>query len=189
MQLGKANFDFIDEVQPYVGKPMSLPDGAPAEQVGTLRKFRVTTTDKLDHIFGIVEWPQADPEVISIQRVEGESKYERLERAGRMGLMTKFGDFWLVELTAMKFNPQNERVNLAGADLSALDYFLGSSLEQALLAAGANAVGSRQALVGDESKNRRVLAMKCPKGSYEAVAMAFVVTRVLAIMHDFGMSV
>ncbi len=97
-----------------------------------MTKFRVTTTDQLDYVFGIIEWPNADPEVNFIDAVDGLTKYERLQSAGRMGIQTKFGDFWLLELKAMKINPEIGRANLAGATIQKLDEFLGTDTKQLL---------------------------------------------------------
>jgi hypothetical protein len=186
MKVGKAHFEFLGEAVPFEGKPMNAHEGSTSEQLGSVAKFRVTTTDQLDYVFGIVQWPDADPEVIFVDAVDGDSKYERLQRAGRMGILTKFGDFWLIELTAMKINPDKGWANLAGASFDHLKVFLGGDAGELLMNRGALGVGTRESLVGDQSRNRNVLALTCEAGNLEVIATAFVVTRVLAIMNDYG---
>jgi len=186
--IGKAKIEFIETPAPFAGKPMNRHEGAPEEQIGSVTKFRVTTTDQLDYVFGIIEWPNASPEVNFIDAVDGLTKYERLQKAGRMGIQTKFGDFWLVELTAMKINPERGWANLAGVTIQKLDEFLGAGTKDLLISLGAFGVGTREALVRDQSKNRNVLSLTCAEGNVELIATAFVITRVLAVMMDYGQS-
>lgn len=186
MKVGKAQIEFLGDAVPFAGKPMVRQTDAPEEQLGKVTKFRVTTTDQLDYVFGIIEWPSADPEVNFLDAVDGLSKYERLQSAGRMGVQTKFGDFWLVELTAMKINADKGRANLAGASLQKLDEFSGTDTKGLLKELGALGVATREDLVRDQSRNRNVLSLTCAEGNLEVIATAFVITRVLAIMMDYG---
>jgi hypothetical protein len=186
VKIGKANIEFLGEAVPFAGKPMTLHVDAPEEQLGTVNKFRVTTTDQLDYVFGIVQWPNANPEVIFFEDVDGESKYESLTHAGRLGILPNFGDFWLLELRAMKYNQEAKKTNLAGALIENLDKFVDGDAEQVLKEHGALAIGTREELVGETNKKRNQLAMTCKVGDIEAVAVAFTITRVLAIMKDYG---
>jgi hypothetical protein len=52
---------------------------------------------------------------------------------------------------------------------------------------GAIQVGSKGQLTGEENKTKSILSALVPKGNVEAVAIAFTVTRVLAIMYDYGL--
>ena len=186
MKIGKANIEFLGEAVPFAGKPMALHADAPEEQLGTVNKFRVTTTDQLDYVFGIVQWPNANPEVIFFEDVDGESKYEPLTHAGRLGILPSFGDFWLLELRAMKYNQEAKKTNLAGALIENLNTFVDGDAEHVLKEHGAIAIGTREQLVGETNKKRNQLAMTCKVGDIEPVAVAFTITRVLAIMKDYG---
>lgn len=87
MKIGKAEITFLGEAVPFAGKPMTLHADAPEEQLGQVNKFRVTTTDQLDYVFGIVQWPNANPEVIFFEAIDGDSKYESLTHADRLGIL------------------------------------------------------------------------------------------------------
>lgn len=186
IKLGKATIDFFDEPAPYVGKPMNVGEGAPEEQLGSVTKFRVTTSDQLNYVFGIVEWPEAEPEVTFLDATDGDSKYERLQRAGRLSIMPNSEGFWLIDLRAMKYNPERDRTNLAGATLDNLDSFLDGDVKQALKELGAFGLGTRNDLVRDNGPKRNQLCFTCAPGNHEVVAAAFVITRVLAVMKDYG---
>ena len=186
MKIGKAELEFLGEAVPFAGKPMTLHNDAAEEQLGKVNKFRVTTTDQLDYVFGVVQWPNANPEVVFFEEIEGESKYESLTHAGRLGILPNFGDFWLLELRAMKYNQEAKKTNLAGAQSEHLDMFVDGNAAQVLKKHGALAIGTREQLVGETNKKRNQLAMTCEVGNIEAVAVAFTITRVLAIMMDYG---
>jgi hypothetical protein len=186
VKVGKAQIDFLGEAVPFAGKPMALHSDSPDEQLGVVNKFRVTTTDQLDFVFGVVRWPEANPEVIFFEAIDGESKYESLTHAGRLGVLPNFGDFWLFDLRAMKYNQVTKKTNLAGAVVEKLDVFVDGDSIQVLKNHGALGIGTREQLVGETNKKRNQLAMTCKVDDIEAVAVAFTVTRVLAIMKDYG---
>lgn len=188
LTVGKAVIEFLGDPVPFAGRPMALAENAPEEQLGSVHKFRVTTTDQLNYVFGLVQWPSANPEVIFLEGLNGDSKYEPLTHAGRMGVLTSFGNVWLMELRAMKYNPTAKKTNLAGANLSDLDSFVNGNAFEILTTAGAIDVGTREKLVGDTKRNRNYLALTCQPGNFRVAAVAFTITRVLAIMKDYGHS-
>jgi len=147
--IGKAAFELTSMASSYLGTPA----GQSAEAPGEVTTYRVTTTDQLNLLFGIVVWQGFSPEVIPVEFVDGESKYERLANAGRISVI-EFGSFWIMELNAMKFNPVNNRVNLASASLDNLSYFAGTRIEsvfqnlEATKSAPANHFTGRQTETG-----------------------------------------
>jgi hypothetical protein len=48
--VGRAEVELIDGEVAYVGNPMAGYQDADSEQTGTMQKFRVTTTDGLNHV-------------------------------------------------------------------------------------------------------------------------------------------
>jgi hypothetical protein len=90
------------------------------------------------------------------------------------------------ELNAMKFNQERQRTNLATASLSDLDHFSEQSVNTVLSEFGSFKIGSREELHGETNKNRSRLAILCDAGNKDMVAAVYVITRVLAILKDFG---
>lgn len=186
MKLGKSEITLLDLRKLFVERPMSPFDGAAEEQAGQITRFRVTTTDLLDAVFGIVEWPNAETEVRPVEVEAGESKYLRLKGSGRLSVMDHGHEQWFAELRAMKYNPESNKANLASIDKELLQTY--SSLEfEALFAKHQGIFGTRASLIADQGKRRNQLAFTCKKQNYEAVAIAFTATRILPIMFDYGL--
>jgi hypothetical protein len=101
--------------------------------------------------------------------------------------LLNINESWLGELNAMKFNPEKGRFNLASVDLGMLDNFAETGFEAVLQNFGPVQIATRQVLHGETNRNRERLAFMCQSGDKDMVAAVYVVTRVLAIMKDFGM--
>lgn len=187
IQLGKAKIDLFPELVGFLGKPMDDSQGDNSEQQGQLKKFRVTTTDDLDILFGIVVWPQAKPEVRFLEWVDGESKYKCLQGTGRMSIDSPLANTWMGQLRAMKYNHESKKTNLANVSLDKLDEFTQQNFSERLLSSGATAVGTRQALHDETNQNKNKLAFLAKPMDFETVAIAFTATRVLAVMYDYGL--
>ena len=185
MKIDKAAIEFVDGPVDFFAKPISPFEGAPNEQSGTVQKFRVTTLDTLNQVFGITTWPQAQPQVSSLELITGLEKYERLEAAGRLTIGTAKDGKWLAELRVMKFGEKG-RQNLHRASLDDLDYLTGSNFESLFTNYPDVVIGTRAVLDGETNRQATALAIKCNPENYEAIALAFTVTRVLAVMNDFG---
>jgi hypothetical protein len=187
IQLGKAKIELFPELVGFLGKPMDDSQGDGSEQQSQLKKFRVTTTDDLNILFGIIVWPQAKPEVRFLEWVDGESKYKCLQGTGRMSIDLPFADSWMGQLRAMKYNHNSKKTNLAGITLGKLDEFSQQNFSERLLSSGAAAVGTREVLHGETNQNKNNLAFLAKPMDFETVAIAFTATRVLAVMHDYGL--
>jgi hypothetical protein len=72
--------------------------------------------------------------------------------------------------------------------LEELSIMAQSEAASLLLENGALELGTRAELFGDTSRRKNYLAMKCRAGDTKAVAVTFALTRVLPVMHDFGLS-
>ena len=182
-QIGKARFEVLEKEINFEDKPV----GSDEVQQGKITTFKVSTSDLSTVIFGVVTWPTGVSEAVPVDvRQDGESKYQRLQNAGRMTLLN-FGDKWVGELNVMKHNADRGRANLSGATYDDLCHLADSDLLSFLQTFGYVEVGTREALHGETNKNRNRLAFKTDSGNKEMVAAAYVVTRVLAILKDFGM--
>jgi hypothetical protein len=187
--VGKAAIEFLESNVDYFETPMApLDPDDNSEQKGSVSKFRITTTDDLDMVLGLVTWPAAKPEVRSIEFIDGLKKYERLSKAGRMGILPfDEAGYWVAELRAMKI-ATNPWATLNAVTLEELSVMAQSDAASLLIENGALELGSRAELFGDNSRRKNYLAMKCKPGDTRAVAVAFALTRVLPVMHDFGLS-
>ncbi len=48
-------------------------------------------------------------------------------------------------------------------------------------------MGTKQEIVGDQGPNKNILSVLIPAGNVLAPIIAFTITRVLAVMHDYGL--
>lgn len=181
-QIGKARFEILENEVPYVGKPI----GSEVESVGQLTTYKVDTSDLSSLKFGIVTWPDGASEVIPQGFLGGEKKYEKLATSGRWTILNS-GSSWIAELNAMKFNPERALANLATASYEQLCDFAEGDITQALSKFGSVQIGTRAELHGETNKNRNRLALKCEAGNHDLIAAGYVITRVLAILKDYGM--
>ena len=186
MKINRAAIEFVDGATPILDVPMNPHDGEPDEQAGSVSKFRVTTTDDLDMIFGLITWPLARPEVRAIEMLDGLSKYERLIKAGRLSLIPVKDNYWLAELNVMKFNDRNYQTLNRPTDAE-LDYLSGGNAHEFLIARGVKEIGTREALVGDTSRARNAPAVLVTANDVKAIAAMFTLTRVMAVMFELGL--
>jgi hypothetical protein len=182
-KIGKANLEIVEVEIPYEGKPIGGEDIA----VGRVTTYKATTTDLSTVIFGVVTWPDGNSEAIPVDVLsDGEQKYQRLQNAGRISIANS-GQYWLLELNAMKFNHEQGKANLAGATIDELSFFVDGDLTSVFSAFGHADFGTKEVLIGETNRTRNKLALRCEHGNKDIVAAAYVVTRVLAILKDFGM--
>lgn len=186
MQINRATIEVIVGSVSIQDNPMNPDDGAPEVQEGKVSKFRITTTDDLDMIFGLITWPQARPEVRAIEMVDGLSKYERLMKAGRLSLIPVEGGLWLAEMNVMKFNDRNYQT-LNRPTESELEFLAGGDAYELLRSCGAKKIGTREELVGETSRTRNALAALFEANDTKAVAAMYTLTRIMAIMFDLGL--
>lgn len=188
IQVGLATIEWLELDQTWVNKPMGKGD---YDIQGVCDKFRVTTLDGLNMVFGIIRWPSDKPEVGYITHSSGELKYERLMDAGRLGIFDKTnGDpnVWSFELRVMKFGEGQQRPTLKQTTLNDLDLLLeGQSALELLKQHGAKDVGKRIELAPVDVGNRpnELYVTTAPRNN-NLIAVGYTLTRVLSIMKDFG---
>lgn len=182
--LGKSKFFKLEANKAFSGKPM----GADTATVGSLTTYKVETSDLSSLIFGVITWPGDITEVVPIDVLDGENKYERLQNAGRMSVINS-GQSWVVELKVMKHNPSKGYATLATAPYEDICAFLGpkEDLRAQLSRFGTLEIASREKLHGETNKNKTRLALKCDAGNMDLLAAVWVITRVLAVLEDYGM--
>jgi hypothetical protein len=188
IQVGLATIEWLELDQTWINKPMGKGD---FDIQGVCDKFRVTTLDGLNIVFGIIRWPANKPEVGYITHSSGEVKYERLMDAGRLGIFDKTNgneDVWSFELRAMKFGDGQARPTLKQVTLKDLDGLLeGQSALELLNTHNAQQVGKRIELAPADAGNRpNELFVTTKARNNNLIAVGYTLTRVLAIMKDFG---
>ncbi len=186
MKVNRCEVEILPGAFPFEGKPLSPAAGAESEQIGVLTKFRITTTDTLNHIFGLITWPAARPEVRSIERIAGLEKYAQLEKNGRLSLVPVGADKWLAEVNAIRFNPKKGFGNLAKIKDEELSDLLDCEPEAFFKSVGCLAYGTREELIADTSNRKGRTAILVKAGDAASIAAMFAATRVMAIMFDRG---
>lgn len=183
--ISMATVEILDNEQIFNGTPIASVSKEP--EVGKLKTFRVTTTDTLVLKVGVVSWPSGSFDLIPYEKVQGLMKHDFLESRGRTSLYVQENGDWMFVLRALKWNEKQQKPNLADATLAQLNELAEQDFEELLKSCGAKAVGRREELVGETNRNRFQLAMLIEPRNMEAIAAAFTVTRVLAVVKDFGM--
>ena len=159
------------------------------EQTGKLSTFRVTSSDELNLIVGLIEWENDEPEVAPIDLISGLQKHRELVRRGRMSIKKSQDGKWLVVLSVMKYSPAKQYFTLHSGKPEDLDEYLGHSFKDFLMGSGALRFGARREIDDDTSKTANQLAVVIEPGDIETLAIAYTVTRPLAVINDYGLDV
>lgn len=183
---GVCEVTFDGETKDYRGKPVSQKDN-PAEQTAKLSTFRVTSSDELNLIAGLFEWPSSAPEVRPVDLLNGIAKHNELKRRGSISLVPAQDGNWLAPMNVMKFNPDRGYFTLHGATEDEMDELLGHSFKDFLLDVGALDFGTRATVDAETGRMRGQLAVKVKPGDLKTLALAYTLTRPVAVIKDFGM--
>ena len=138
---------------------------------------------------GLIRWPNGDNEIKPIELFHGLEKHQQLERKGQIDIQIARDGNWLVPLRTLRFNPDLRYFTLVNAPVADIDNFLGESFENLLFSAGAKKFGTRQVIDGETNKSANQLAMVIEPGNIEALAIAYTVTRPLAVIMDYGIQI
>jgi hypothetical protein len=183
--IDKATIELLGDQVDFLGKPSNPKNGAPADQVGKIQRFRVRTLDTLNMIFGIIDWPAAEAEVAFVEFIDGLDKYRRLEKAGRLMLSELNNREWVAELNVMKIGSKGYPT-LHASDLSELNALCNGDFASLISDLGDAKVGPKVGFTGIQNRNATRVSASLAKNKPLAIAAAFTVTRVLAIMNDLG---
>lgn len=165
---GRATRDGVDEIGHACTAVLSTPDG-----------FEGTVA--------VISWPSGTVDVRLVDFAKGGDAYRRLERAGGMNIETVDGS-WLGLIRALKFGDK-DYPTLHQVDWAELDELLGSASEAMLLGHGATALGRFADLKAEASaRHANTLAFRTAEGNAETVLAVYALTRVLPILHDFGLA-
>lgn len=184
ISVNKCEIEIFAEKKTYHGKPSGDRDGG--EQSGVLRSFRVTSSDELNLICGLIEWAHSNPEVTPIDLLSGLGKHDNLRNRGRMILGINHEGNWIATIRALKYNPAKKYFTLHGVTEEELDGILGHSVRDFLLELGALQFGKKAEINGDLGRNTNQLAMVVAPGDIIPLAGMYTLTRALAVIKDFG---
>lgn len=185
ISVGVCEVGFFEKASTYAGKS-SGSRSQPDEMVAKLRRFKVESSDELELIAGLLEWPNGDVEVRPLQLLGGLQKHSALDNRGGMSVVPSRDGKWLAPLRVLKFNSERRYFTLHSVAIQEIDALLGHSFSDFLLEIGALRVGSRQVIDGETSRVASQLAMVIEPGDLLTLAVAYTVTRPLAVIHDFG---
>ena len=186
ISVSKCEIEFLPGSKPYRGKPMA-DRKTKVEQTGKLTTFRVTSSDELNLIVGLIEWENDEPEVTALDLISGLQKHNELIERGRMSIKMSQDGKWLVILSALKYSPSKDRFTLHDGKLEDIDDFLGHSFKEFLMGSGALRFGTRGDIDGGSSRTANQLAVVIEPGDIETLAIAYTVTRPLAVINDYGL--
>lgn len=186
ISVSKCEIEFIPGSKAYRGRPASA-RAEGVDQTGNLTTFRVTSSDELNLMVGLIEWENGEPEVVPIDLITGLMKHRELANRGRMSIRHSHDGKWLVILSVMKYSPAKQYFTLHGGVLEDLDALLGHSFEDFLLDSGALRFGTRGDIDEDKSRTANQLAVVIEPGDIETLAIAYTVTRPLAVINDYGL--
>lgn len=187
ISVSKCEIEFLDDPKPYRGRPVGDRKEV-IDQTGTLTTFRITSSDEMNLIAGLIEWDSAEPEVVPIDLISGLNKHNELKNRGRMSIKHSRDGNWLVVLSVMKYNPSKQYFTLHGGALEDIDDYLGHSFKDFLMGSGALRFGTRGEIDGETSRTESQLAVVIKPGDIETLAIAYTVTRPLAVINDYGLA-
>jgi hypothetical protein len=188
IKISKCEIEIFSEEKPISGKPISMKN-VEGDLVGKLRTFRVTSTDELNLVVGLISWPMNMQEVKPIDLLGGLEKHEILGHKGQMEIKMASDGNWLVTLRTLRFNPEKRYFTLVNAPLTEINEFLGSSFKDELERRGVIRFGTKEFIEGDKGRSANQLAMVIEPGNLEAIAVAYTVTRPIAVIKDYGLGV
>jgi hypothetical protein len=186
LSINKAVVETLDSGVKIFDVPMD--PKAEGEKVnGEATLFRITTSDTLDATFAFTIWDKFIPDIRIHSFDSGLEKHERVKSAGRMSVLASRDENWLVELTALKHSPEKGRPTLRAPKFQELDELASQDFSQLMLDLGALRLGTRLEIDQEDSNRKNYPAMVVPVGEIEPILAAFTVTRVLALVKDFGL--
>ena len=185
LSINKAVVETLDSGVKIFDAPMD-PKAEGEKVTGEATLFRITTSDTLDATFVFTIWDEFIPDIRIHSFDSGLVKHERLKSAGRMSVLKSRDDNWLVELTALKHSAEKGRPTLGAPTFEELDQLASQDFTQLMLDLGALRLGTRLDVDQEESRRKNYPAMVVSKGDIEPILAAFTVTRVLALVKDFG---
>jgi hypothetical protein len=168
-----------DDGAPYEGVPI----GASAPQMGTARTYRVLGLNprEVELVIHDVTWVDGSREVFAPEREVGNHpRFDGIVGRHRLGIQRVGGLAYMV-LSQSRLN-DTPRASRVFPELGSLQQGAGVPFVNTLLRFGADAVDSREALLGDTgNQRRRQVVTFDPESAPHLPAVVFVLTRVAPI--------
>lgn len=121
-------------------------------------------------------------------RVDSPPAYDRLVNRLRMGILPNDDGTDVCELAIAKWDHKNPFGSMRQATMADLDAPLERSASALLVEAGALDLGLRSEVLADEGRRRNYLCARFPSGDAVGPLAAFVITRVVPMLREQGVS-
>jgi hypothetical protein len=173
MQLGPFSLAALDGEQMVDGETVS---GVQSE--GTARSYELTGAGGLRLRIQEVRWLNGERDVVAAERYDSPETFDTLIGRLRLAVLMRAGGYY-VELQQAR--RRGKRAQTFKADLAELDETAGVDCRGALIGAGATAVGTREALWGEDGRRRGFLVATFADQDAPVPVVAYVLTRVAPI--------
>jgi hypothetical protein len=129
-------------------------------------------------------WANGERDIVAVERHQSPERFDTLVGRLRLAVLDRDGGY--IELQQSRLRPGG-RAGLFKARLQDLDGGAGLDVRGALLAAGAESVGTREQLLGDSERTRtRMGARFGEAGRITVPLVAYVLTRVAPLSHGIA---
>ncbi len=157
------------------------------QQSGIATPCEVHTPDGGILEVALTSWERGERDVRCFNRLDGPIMYDRLVHGARLGVASKRAGVWDTELGILRFH-DDRQPTVVKAGWNDLDQVLGADAHALLLSHGATAAGTKEALIDDAGRRRGYLMMLSPADEPTPPLVAYVLTRVLPLLTEFGSS-
>ena len=180
--VGLANLELSPSSTTYEGTSTAF-DGV-RRAVASIAE--ISTPDEFRGTVAVLDWEGGAREVMLIDFHGGPANYQRLSQSGRMTTKLTDDGTSVALLRAMKFGGRAwPTLNQATwTDLFAM--LEGADPEALLVEHGAIRTGTYSELLPGVTRYKDAIAVEVDGDDSAALLVAFAMTRVLPIMHDFG---
>jgi hypothetical protein len=175
------------QIQPMAGPPLqttgSTPSGHPSE--GTAQLFELVGPQRLRLTIAVVRWRNGERNVETTHRHTSPERLDRLRHGLRLTLnhVPRQPSVCWAELRQARVKPgESQWSNLYKASLDELSAGAAVDASAELLGAGAQAVGSRGELLGEQGVRRTDLCFTFRSDDLVVPVVADTITRVLPIV-------
>ncbi len=167
-------------------KTGSTPSGQPSQGVAEL--FELDGPQRLRLTVAVLRWRNGERNVETEHRHTSPERLDRLRHGLRLTLnnVPSRRGIWWAELRQARVKPcESQWSNLFKASLDELDAAAEVDTRAELLSVGAQAVGTRSKLLGDEGLRRTDLCVTYRADDLIVPVVAYTITRVLPILREW----
>jgi hypothetical protein len=147
---------------------------------GTARAYWVKGADGVDLELGDIRWDNGERSLAVLDRKTSPQRFDGLVRRLRMTVQAVSGEKSIVELSGALLR-QEHHPSLLKVDVPAFSQEIGIDIAAELLAAGADEVGTKAALLGVTHQKRGYWCALFPDANQHLPAIAFFLMRIVPV--------